>query len=152
MLTIIPYLFFLALDCFFFFFFFNDTAPTEIYTLSLHDALPIRTARAANRASRHALPITTRVSSATTSGPSRRTSLRTVDSSGTRSAQGDQAEPPQVQGVGYLPQQRLVPPAGALLDNHQPHEAGHRDRRPTVPARRRLPHPFDRRQQQPIGQ
>src|SRR5688572_33038093 len=28
--------------CFlFFFFFFNDTATTEIYTLSLHDALPI---------------------------------------------------------------------------------------------------------------
>src|SRR2546426_12407836 len=32
----------------FFFFFFNDTATTEIYTLSLHDALPIwpRPARA----------------------------------------------------------------------------------------------------------
>src|SRR2546430_6838571 len=30
---IIPFLFF--------FFFFNDTATTEIYTLSLHDALPI---------------------------------------------------------------------------------------------------------------
>src|SRR5215204_7581406 len=30
--------------CFcFFFFFFNDTATTEIYTLSLHDALPIST-------------------------------------------------------------------------------------------------------------
>src|SRR6266567_9196272 len=29
--------------CFFFFFFFNDTATTEIYTLSLHDALPIFT-------------------------------------------------------------------------------------------------------------
>src|SRR5690348_17808555 len=28
---------------FFFFFFFNDTATTEIYTLSLHDALPILT-------------------------------------------------------------------------------------------------------------
>ena len=27
--------------CFFLFFFFNDTATTEIYTLSLHDALPI---------------------------------------------------------------------------------------------------------------
>src|SRR5256885_6792542 len=27
--------------CFPFFFFFNDTATTEIYTLSLHDALPI---------------------------------------------------------------------------------------------------------------
>src|SRR5436190_17196347 len=30
---------------FFFFFFFNDTATTEIYTLSLHDALPISSAR-----------------------------------------------------------------------------------------------------------
>src|SRR5256885_13481379 len=30
----------------FFFFFFNDTATTEIYTLSLHDALPIYLARA----------------------------------------------------------------------------------------------------------
>ena len=28
-------------DCVLFFFFFNDTATTEIYTLSLHDALPI---------------------------------------------------------------------------------------------------------------
>src|SRR5438874_12301307 len=27
--------------CFLFFFFFDDTATTEIYTLSLHDALPI---------------------------------------------------------------------------------------------------------------
>src|SRR2546430_9168037 len=27
--------------CYFVFFFFNDTATTEIYTLSLHDALPI---------------------------------------------------------------------------------------------------------------
>src|SRR2546425_9565331 len=31
----------LSLYFFFFFFFFNDTATTEIYTLSLHDALPI---------------------------------------------------------------------------------------------------------------
>ena len=30
-----------CLTCLFFFFFFNDTATTEIYTLSLHDALPI---------------------------------------------------------------------------------------------------------------
>src|SRR5258705_13680513 len=34
-------------EVFFLFFFFNDTATTEIYTLSLHDALPIsRAARA----------------------------------------------------------------------------------------------------------
>src|SRR5256885_3988217 len=31
----------------FFFFFFNDTATTEIYTLSLHDALPIWLSRGA---------------------------------------------------------------------------------------------------------
>src|SRR5215471_20244661 len=31
----------LYLISFFLFFFFNDTATTEIYTLSLHDALPI---------------------------------------------------------------------------------------------------------------
>src|SRR5438874_13779737 len=36
------YSFFLSfLLSFFFFFFFNDTATTEIYTLSQHDALPI---------------------------------------------------------------------------------------------------------------
>src|SRR2546422_10956578 len=35
-----PLLIFRALISFFFFFF-NDTATTEIYTLSLHDALPI---------------------------------------------------------------------------------------------------------------
>ena len=32
------YFFFFVFCCFFFF---NDTATTEIYTLSLHDALPI---------------------------------------------------------------------------------------------------------------
>src|SRR3712207_9045428 len=32
------------------FFFFNDTATTEIYTLSLHDALPISTAATVSRA------------------------------------------------------------------------------------------------------
>src|SRR2546426_4335626 len=31
----------MLLSFLFFFFFFNDTATTEIYTLSLHDALPI---------------------------------------------------------------------------------------------------------------
>src|SRR5208283_5178127 len=35
------FLSFLFFFFFFFFFFFNDTATTEIYTLSLHDALPI---------------------------------------------------------------------------------------------------------------
>src|SRR5256885_7962356 len=48
-----------------FFFFFNDTATTEIYTLSLHDALPIyqparRDGQGAGRgARRHDRPMTT---------------------------------------------------------------------------------------------
>src|SRR5688572_32350504 len=36
-------------DVILFFFFFNDTATTEIYTLSLHDALPISRAAGARR-------------------------------------------------------------------------------------------------------
>src|SRR2546430_15959648 len=41
MLEVIFFFFFNLHSSFFFFFFFNDTATTEIYTLSLHDALPI---------------------------------------------------------------------------------------------------------------
>src|SRR5436305_2825384 len=41
-LHLINFLFYyLPYQFLFFFFFFNDTATTEIYTLSLHDALPI---------------------------------------------------------------------------------------------------------------
>src|SRR5438034_9405231 len=36
------------------FFFFNDTATTEIYTLSLHDALPISCSASTPRTGRHA--------------------------------------------------------------------------------------------------
>src|SRR2546426_8831075 len=42
----------------FFFFFFNDTATTEIYTLSLHDALPI--SRTASSCCRWASTATTK--------------------------------------------------------------------------------------------
>src|SRR2546422_3013382 len=43
-----------AASALFFFFFFNDTATTEIYTLSLHDALPI-SCRAPDRPARQLL-------------------------------------------------------------------------------------------------
>src|SRR6266581_9173602 len=46
----------LTLTYFFFFFFFNDTATTEIYTLSLHDALPISDPQRAVRRSGGRLP------------------------------------------------------------------------------------------------
>src|SRR5256885_16895713 len=55
-----------------FFFFFNDTATTEIYTLSLHDALPISKARRGTRSSSSppgSLRSSTRRSSPTTSSP-----------------------------------------------------------------------------------
>src|SRR5258706_16153400 len=45
---------------FLFFFFFNDTATTEIYTLSLHDALPILSCSARNEVSRTGTIITLR--------------------------------------------------------------------------------------------
>src|SRR5688572_32015345 len=45
----------LRLSCFFFF---NDTATTEIYTLSLHDALPISTFPATTWASPQTRPST----------------------------------------------------------------------------------------------
>src|SRR5256885_11950675 len=44
-----------------FFFFFNDTATTEIYTLSLHDALPIYGSR--RRSDRYEFPLDARRSS-----------------------------------------------------------------------------------------
>src|SRR5438034_11535847 len=40
-LTLIGTQYLATIMSFILFFFFNDTAPTEIYTLSLHDALPI---------------------------------------------------------------------------------------------------------------
>src|SRR2546429_6186509 len=41
---------------YFFFFFFNDTATTEIYTLSLHDALPISAPAASGGGGEHPCP------------------------------------------------------------------------------------------------
>src|SRR6266436_8521404 len=48
----------MCFDCsfFLFFFFFNDTATTEIYTLSLHDALPIRSHSRSARTRRRSGP------------------------------------------------------------------------------------------------
>src|SRR6266480_8016482 len=54
---------------FFFFFFFNDTATTEIYTLSLHDALPISFAP---RSTSSSLVSVNWRSASSSSGPRRR--------------------------------------------------------------------------------
>src|SRR5215472_19137367 len=47
-------MFLCCLESFIFFFFFNDTPTTDIYTLSLHDALPISAAPAAFQADERA--------------------------------------------------------------------------------------------------
>src|SRR6266540_7267385 len=47
-----------AIFSFLFFFFFNDTATTEIYTLSLHDALPISTCRTRRASAARCSPTT----------------------------------------------------------------------------------------------
>src|SRR5688572_31656609 len=52
-----------------FFFFFNDTATTEIYTLSLHDALPICPRRATCRWRRKPISSPTRSASSTPRSP-----------------------------------------------------------------------------------
>src|SRR3712207_7790366 len=59
--------------CSFVFFFFNDTATTEIYTLSLHDALPISASATSRPSTTWCCTIPTRESRCaacwTTSGP-----------------------------------------------------------------------------------
>src|SRR3712207_7655571 len=62
----------------FFFFFFNDTATTEIYTLSLHDALPICPLPRCRRGCSHTWPTRSRRSAVTPRrcGPRSSASLR----------------------------------------------------------------------------
>src|SRR6266536_525340 len=61
---------------FFFFFFFNDTATTEIYTLSLHDALPI-SRPSPSAAARRRSCITSRSRTRPKASPSQRSSSLT---------------------------------------------------------------------------
>src|SRR2546429_4864521 len=58
------------------FFFFNDTATTEIYTLSLHDALPISPAARAARPARYDTPGTGTRARATRTRAARRAPRR----------------------------------------------------------------------------
>src|SRR2546427_10168823 len=67
-----------------FFFFFNDTATTEIYTLSLHDALPI-SSRKATIDTRNTHPFPGRLLSRSRQlGSSRKHQVRKQDRKSTR--------------------------------------------------------------------
>src|SRR2546425_1582650 len=87
---------------FFFFFFFNDTATTEIYTLSLHDALPISASTTKRKAN-------SRDSNATTSwtcptgSASRSSRSRTVwRSSGYDDGRRSEEHTSELQSLAYL--------------------------------------------------
>src|SRR2546425_8962964 len=74
-----------------FFFFFNDTATTEIYTLSLHDALPISSPPTRSCSCRR---------SSTCRSPSRR-SLTFAHSWGTRGRRSEE-HTSELQSLAYL--------------------------------------------------
>src|SRR5438094_10046183 len=66
------------------FFFFNDTATTEIYTLSLHDALPI-SSRNDSALARNAVPGPNSASTSPASaGPNARAPVNCIDRKSTR--------------------------------------------------------------------
>src|SRR2546428_1964485 len=73
-----------ALSRILFFFFFNDTATTEIYTLSLHDALPISTRLPASNRICPSPAERCRVPCVTSTGPASVTSPLDLDRKSTR--------------------------------------------------------------------
>src|SRR3712207_7188479 len=72
------------------FFFFNDTATTEIYTLSLHDALPIWTARRGARPGRGSAARSGRRARSRTRGGRGRPRSRTAGPDGRRSRRSEE--------------------------------------------------------------
>src|SRR6266568_9202303 len=61
-----------VIEHFLLFFFFNDTATTEIYTLSLHDALPISSSLSTAVAAAASSPAVTQTPSYSGANPSQR--------------------------------------------------------------------------------
>src|SRR2546430_4888210 len=110
------------------FFFFNDTATTEIYTLSLHDALPI--SRLRDR-SRHEYRVARRQPHVLVLAH-----MRQIDADARRAARGDrQAVRGDDHGLRGNPQYTSLDAEGTLLrraaaDPKRPHESddGHRRR------------------------
>src|SRR2546426_12601897 len=68
----------------FYFFFFNDTATTEIYTLSLHDALPISSDTTTGHMTEANKPIAGNAISETLAGPNKAADRQSRDRKSTR--------------------------------------------------------------------
>src|SRR3712207_6964677 len=97
-----------------FFFFFNDTATTEIYTLSLHDALPIWTRRRRRSGRITASPST---ASATASAASR--PAPTTTSPSTRSEEHTS----ELQSRQYLVCRLLLEKKKKIMKRRRPHNS-----------------------------
>src|SRR5258708_13770673 len=89
----------LVSSVFFSYFFFNDTATTEIYTLSLHDALPISTSRPTERPKRRSSSAT---SSSRSSATSRRSHLGWPAPTSEASAQRSEEHTSELQSPDHL--------------------------------------------------
>src|SRR3712207_8759015 len=101
---------------FYFIFFFNDTATTEIYTLSLHDALPIWVGRPGKRfpenqwcASLSRVRRCARHAFASTSGPARESAFQSRSEEHTSELQSRQ----------YLVCRLLLEKKNKVLDNKE---------------------------------
>src|SRR2546425_5078998 len=81
------------------FFFFNDTATTEIYTLSLHDALPI-----SGRPARSPMPLTPHVEPQRRTAPSNETRRKTKPRTtmNPRNAIRSEEHTSELQSLAYL--------------------------------------------------
>src|SRR5471030_1641008 len=115
----------------FVFFFFNDTATTEIYTLSLHDALPISRPRPAEAIAclPGLLPLLL---------PPRKSRARRRGAELPRTRRGARLHPRPLRNLGSDPDRRRSADAGAA-------PAGGADRGPRCHrARRHHPHPQPR--------
>src|SRR3712207_7353983 len=82
------------------YFFFNDTATTEIYTLSLHDALPICYSEAGSSSPSSRISISARISSARETSSSR-TSTR-FSASGSPDKRRSEEHTSELQSRQYL--------------------------------------------------
>src|SRR2546425_6536104 len=104
----------------FFIFFFNDTATTEIYTLSLHDALPIsRTTRWLG------------VEPASTVSRSARNRSTTGCSGGCTAPTRSEEHTSELQSLAYLVCRLLLEKKKRLREAHRTEAAGHARREPS---------------------
>src|SRR3712207_8068302 len=82
-------------------FFFNDTATTEIYTLSLHDALPISSARRLSSSRACPVQVSTAIAAASCAGSSSAAGADAASASPARTSRSEE-HTSELQSLQYL--------------------------------------------------